>query len=144
MGLDREDEGGVIRTSSQHRVQSSASNTVLQTTYTSGLPVSALSAHSAVSLSLLSVPEHPPANSRHGVVDAVLDKDSIKIMPRSPVVPEGHTLQVSCVAIQLLNRQEGQAPYMTFEFPPMEERDEKKISMALRPGELGVSTIVVS
>ena len=56
-------------------------------------------------------------------------------MPQAPVVPEGHALQVSCVTAQLLARQEGMAPYMTFEFPPMDEKYEKKIAMALRPGE---------
>lgn len=67
--------------------------------------------------------------------EPVLDKDGIKIMPKAPVVPEGHALQISCVAKQLIQRQEQVAPYLTFQFPPMPSKYERRVSMTLRPGE---------
>ena len=76
------------------------------------------------------------ASIRHDSIgQPVLDKDGIKIMPKAPVVPEGNTLQISCVAKQLIKRQEQDAPYLTFQFPPMPGKYERKISMILRPGE---------
>lgn len=92
-------------------------------------------------LSTLSTYQQPGASTEHPshslVDDDVLDSERIKIMPRVPVVAEGHSLQVSCVVKQLLVRQEREAPYLSFEFPPMEEKYEEKISVSLRPGEHG-------
>ena len=65
----------------------------------------------------------------------ILDTYGIKIMPKSPIlVAEGHSLQVSCVATQLLHRQQDQAPYLTFELPQPSLAREQQLSMSLRPG----------
>lgn len=70
----------------------------------------------------------------------VLDTHGIKIIPKSPVlVAEDHALQITCVAIQLMHRQEQFAPYMTFELPTMSLVQERKLSMALRPGDEGLT-----
>lgn len=64
-----------------------------------------------------------------------LDTRGIRMMPKSPVlVAEGHALQITCVSIQLMQRQEGHAPYLTFELPLMSPSQERKLSVTLRPG----------
>lgn len=70
-------------------------------------------------------------------VQDTLDQANIKLMPRSAVVPEGHSLQVTCASAQLLRHQMENAPYMTFELPSMTQVLEQKVSVILRPGKKG-------
>lgn len=64
----------------------------------------------------------------------VLDTKGIKIVPKRVTVPEGHALKLTCVSTHLLYRQGNQAPYMTFEFPPMSSTLERNILITLAPG----------
>lgn len=65
----------------------------------------------------------------------LLDTVGIRLMPKSPIlVSEGHSLKVTCVALQLMHRHQDDAPYITFEFPPMPRTLERQIIMMLRPG----------
>ena len=64
----------------------------------------------------------------------VLDREGIKILPGSAVVVEGQSLQLTCVASQLLKHRQQDAPYMAFQFPSMADTFKNRVTMTLRPG----------
>ena len=66
--------------------------------------------------------------------DMVLDTVNIRISPKQLTVSEGHSSQLVCMSMQLLNGNGGSAPYMTFELPPMSLKDEQNVKLELRPG----------
>lgn len=65
---------------------------------------------------------------------AVLDREGVKMLPGSAVVVEGQSLQLTCVAAQLLRQRQDDVPYMAFQFPPMPETFKNRVTITLRPG----------
>ena len=73
-----------------------------------------------------------PTTANHPIL---LDKDGIKIMPPHAVVAEGHSLQITCAATQLIHHRDRQsAPHMTFELPPMTSVYKQRVQINQRPG----------
>ena len=68
-------------------------------------------------------------------------KPEIRIMPKHPSVPEGHTLMVTCADVMVLARRKSrdEAMYMTFELPQSLSRQLKStVHILVRPGRLTV------
>ena len=66
-------------------------------------------------------------------------KPEIRIMPKHPSVPEGHTLMVTCADVLVLARKKSsdEALYMTFELPQSLSRQLKNtVHIIVRPGKL--------
>jgi hypothetical protein len=66
-------------------------------------------------------------------------KPEIRIMPKHPSVPEGHTLMVTCADVLVLARRKSNddAMYMTFELPQSLSRQLKNtVHILVRPGRL--------
>ena len=72
-------------------------------------------------------------------------KPEIRIMPKHPSVPEGHTLMVTCADVLVLARRKSndEAMYMTFELPQSLSRQLKNtVHILVRPGRLSLCMTV--
>ncbi len=64
----------------------------------------------------------------------VLDTKGVKIVPKQATVPEGHSLQVTCLSMQLMHMRGENAPHVTFELPLMSTALERKVLVTISPG----------